>query len=247
LESSNVFTVPLSIQAPVWAWQSANELSNAQAGEFGWSLNPDRVQRFSLRSHVEKRSDLAASRKAGSILLVEDNPADAGLVREALEEHGVEGELTVLIDGEMAIQFVQDIDSQLLTCPDLIIVDLNLPKKPGREVLECIRRSTICRETPVVILTSSDAHQDKQDAMRLGVSRYLRKPSRLRDFISLGPCLKRFLRAPNRDQRLSSLTAKSPGRDTIGTARCMNPPSAVGANSISCGVHSDLGWVPSMK
>jgi DNA-binding response OmpR family regulator len=66
---------------------------------------------------------------------VEDNPADAGIVREALEEHGVEGELTVLIDGEMAIQFVQDIDSQLLTSPDLIIVDLNLPRKPGREVL----------------------------------------------------------------------------------------------------------------
>ena len=93
----------------------------------------------------------------------------------------------------MAIQFVQDIDSQLLTRPDLIIVDINLPKKPGRDVLECIRRSTICREAPVVILTSSDAHEDKQDAMRLGVSRYLRKPSRLNDFISLGAVFKAIL------------------------------------------------------
>jgi two-component system, chemotaxis family, response regulator Rcp1 len=193
LESSNVFTVPLNIQGPVWAWQSANELSNAQAGESGWSLNPDRVQRFSLRSHVEKRSELAASRKPASILLVEDNPGDAGLVREALEEHGVEGELTVLVDGEMAIQFIQDIDSQLLACPDLIIVDVNLPKKPGRDVLECIRRSTICREARVVILTSSDAHEDKQDAMRLGVTRYLRKPLRLSDFISLGAVFKAIL------------------------------------------------------
>jgi CheY-like chemotaxis protein len=133
------------------------------------------------------------SRKPASILLVEDSLADVGIVREALEEHGVEGEVTVLIDGEMAIQFVQDIDSQLLTCPHLIIVDLNLPKKPGREVLEYIRRSTICRETPVVILTSSDAHQDKQDAKRLGVSRYLRKPSRLSDFISLGAVFKAIL------------------------------------------------------
>jgi CheY-like chemotaxis protein len=121
---------------------------------------------------------------------VEDNPADAGLVREALEEHGVKGELTVLVDGEMAIQFIQDIDSQALICPDLIIVDINLPKKPGRDVLECIRRSTICREAPVVILTSSDAHEDKQEAMREGVSRYLRKPSRLNDFISLGAVFK---------------------------------------------------------
>jgi chemotaxis family two-component system response regulator Rcp1 len=130
------------------------------------------------------------SRKPASILLVEDSPADAGLVREALEEHGVEGELTVLIDGEMAIQFVQDIDSRLLTSPDLIIVDLNLPKKPGREVLECIRRSVICRWAPVVILTSSEAHEDKQDAMRLGVNHFLRKPSRLSDFISLGAVFK---------------------------------------------------------
>ena len=124
---------------------------------------------------------------------MEDNPGDAGLVREALDEHGVEGELTVLVDGEMAIQFVQDIDSQLLTCPDLIIVDVNLPKKPGRDVLECIRRSTISREAPVVILTSSDAHEDKQDAMRLGASRYLRKPLQLSDFISLGAVFKAIL------------------------------------------------------
>ena len=136
---------------------------------------------------------MAASRRPPSILLVEDNPADAGLVREALEEHGVEGELTVLVDGEMAIQFIQDIDSQLLSCPDLIIVDVNLPKKPGRDVLECIRRSTICREAPVVILTSSDEHEDKQNAIRLGVSRYLRKPSRLSDFISLGVVFKAIL------------------------------------------------------
>jgi chemotaxis family two-component system response regulator Rcp1 len=77
-----------------------------------------------------------------------------------------------------------------LTSPDLIIVDLNLPKKPGREVLECIRRSVICRWAPVVILTSSDAHEDQQDAMRMGVNHFLRKPSRLSDFISLGPCSK---------------------------------------------------------
>jgi CheY-like chemotaxis protein len=124
---------------------------------------------------------------------VEDNPGDAGLVREALEEHGVEGELTVVIDGEAAIELIEDIDSQRLTCPDLIIVDLNLPKKPGREVLECIGRSLICRQAQVVILTSSDAYEDQQNAMRLGVSRYLRKPSRLGDFISLGAVFKAII------------------------------------------------------
>jgi CheY-like chemotaxis protein len=124
---------------------------------------------------------------------VEDNRADAGLVREALEEHGVEGELTVVTDGESAIQLIQDLESQPSSCPDLIIVDLNLPKKPGREVLECIRQSIICRWVPVVVLTSSDAHEDKQDAMRLGARHYLRKPSLLNDFISLGAVFKRII------------------------------------------------------
>jgi chemotaxis family two-component system response regulator Rcp1 len=124
---------------------------------------------------------------------VEDNPGDSGLVREALLEHGVEGQLTVVIDGEAAIELIQDIDSQRLACPDLIIVDLNLPKKPGREVLQYIDRSLICRQAQVVILTSSDAQEDQQDAMRLGVSRYLRKPSRLSDFIGLGAVFKAIL------------------------------------------------------
>jgi CheY-like chemotaxis protein len=193
LESSNVFTAPLNIQAPVWAWQSASELSNAPAGESGLSLNPVKVQHFSLQSRVKRPSEPTASRKPASILLVEDNPGDAGLVREALEEPGVEGELTIVIDGEAAIELIQDIDSQRLTCPDLIIVDLNLPKKSGRDVLECIGRSLICRQAQVVILTSSDAYDDQQNAMRLGVSRYLRKPSRLGDFISLGAVFKAII------------------------------------------------------
>jgi DNA-binding response OmpR family regulator len=60
---------------------------------------------------------------------VEDNPADAGLIRKALEEHGVEGEL-VIADGESAVKFIQVLDAQAVGCPDLAIVDLNLPKKP---------------------------------------------------------------------------------------------------------------------
>jgi two-component system, chemotaxis family, response regulator Rcp1 len=66
---------------------------------------------------------------------VEDNPADAGLVRRALEKHGVDGELIVISDGETAIAFIQALDAEAAPCPDLAIVDLNLPKKPGREVL----------------------------------------------------------------------------------------------------------------
>jgi DNA-binding response OmpR family regulator len=124
---------------------------------------------------------------------VEDNATDAGLVREALEEHGVEGELTILLDGEQAIHFIQSIDLQAVSCPDLIIVDLNLPKRPGSDVLACVRRSVKCRQSPVVILTSSDARQDRDEAMRLGASRYIRKPLRLAEFIGLGEIFKAMI------------------------------------------------------
>ena len=129
------------------------------------------------------------SRPARSILLVEDNPADSVLVRKALEEDGFPGELTVVNDGEPAIHLIQS----LADCPDLVIIDLNLPKKSGREVLEAMRRSEKCRHVPVVILSSSNDQQDKADAARLGASRYIRKPSRLEDFLALGAAFREII------------------------------------------------------
>ena len=89
-------------------------------------------------------------------------------------------------DGEKAIEFIQATETEAAPCPDLAIVDLNLPKKTGREVLARMRSSESCARTPVIILSSSDAERDRADGARLGVSRYLRKPSKLDDFLSLG-------------------------------------------------------------
>jgi chemotaxis family two-component system response regulator Rcp1 len=151
------------------------------------------VRRFSLQSRAAKTGGTAPSQKPVVIFLAEDNPADAGLVRRALEEHGVEGELIVIVDGEKAIEYIQAIEAEAAPCPDLAIVDLNLPKKPGREVLQRVRLSARCRHIPVVILSSSDAERDKADAMRFGASRYLRKPSKLDEFLSLGAIFKAVL------------------------------------------------------
>jgi CheY-like chemotaxis protein len=117
---------------------------------------------------------------------VEDNPGDVVLVREALELHGIAGELLVLSDGEKAIWFIEDLDKQSGACPGLIIIDLNLPKRSGLEVLQHVQLSPTCRKAPVVILSSSDTPQDKAEATRLGANRYIRKPSRLEDFLELG-------------------------------------------------------------
>lgn len=116
-----------------------------------------------------------------------------GLIREALEEHEVQGELLVVTDGERAIQMIRDIESQRVACPDLFIVDLNLPKKPGREVLECAHLSEKCRRSPIVVLSSSDSSRDREDALRLGVSRYISKPSRLDEVLGLGAIFKALL------------------------------------------------------
>jgi CheY-like chemotaxis protein len=127
------------------------------------------------------------------VLVVEDNPADAGLIRKALEEHGVEGEVTHIIDGETAIAFIEAIDTDQFDCPDLAIIDLNLPRRPGQDVLERMRQSPKCREIPVVILSSSDAKRDLADAERLRASQYIRKPTRLEEFLGLGAVFKAAL------------------------------------------------------
>ena len=127
---------------------------------------------------------------------MEDNPADAGLVLEALKEHSVQGEVILLRDGEEAIRFFDRIEAEQLPCPDLLILDLNLPKKPGREVLARVRSSITCNHMAVAVLTSSDAQKDQDDAVRLGATRFLRKPSDLDEFLSLGGVFRQVLTAP---------------------------------------------------
>ena len=112
------------------------------------------------------------------------------LVREALEEHHVEGELILIADGESAIDYLQQLAGGPKSCPDLAIIDLNLPRRSGREVLEAARETGNCRQMPIVILSSSDAPQDRNDAARLGASRYITKPSRLEEFLELGSTFK---------------------------------------------------------
>ena len=119
-------------------------------------------------------------------MVVEDNPADVGLVREALDEYHVACELTVVGDGERAIDLINDIDARRSRCPDLVLLDLKLPKRHGCEVLERMRASTQCRSMPVVVLTSSNAKEDRECAERYGATKYLRKPVDLEEFIDLG-------------------------------------------------------------
>lgn len=127
------------------------------------------------------------------ILVVEDSEPDVFLVREALEQAGLTVELRVLDDGEKAVDFIESIDRKEESRPNLVLLDLNLPKKSGGQVLERIRRSPACGQVPVMILTSSDSPADKAQANQLGATEYFRKPSVLAEFMRLGPRVRELL------------------------------------------------------
>jgi CheY-like chemotaxis protein len=127
------------------------------------------------------------------IMLVEDNPADVTLLSEALASNDVEATFFVAHDGDEGIRIIDAIDESHIPCPDLIVLDLNLPRKSGFEVLERVRSSLQCNLKPVVVFSSSDRQEDREQARRLGASYYLRKPSTLKDLISIGEVLKKIL------------------------------------------------------
>jgi CheY-like chemotaxis protein len=131
------------------------------------------------------------------ILLAEDNPADVYLIREALREHAVEFTLQVAEDGKDVLSFLSGESSPLPQCvPQLIILDLNLPRHDGIEILQRVRTTTRLSRVPVVVLTSSDSPRDRLIATELGATRYLRKPSSLEQFLELGAIFKDLLSSP---------------------------------------------------
>jgi CheY-like chemotaxis protein len=123
------------------------------------------------------------------ILLAEDNPADVYLIEEALREHQVPFEITVAEDGEAAIAMI--VAGKV--APDLILLDLNMPKRSGGEVLTHLREQPHCSTLPVIVLTSSDSPADREEALRLGATSYIRKPTGLDEFLQIGAAIKQLL------------------------------------------------------
>jgi CheY-like chemotaxis protein len=118
------------------------------------------------------------------ILLVEDSPADVDLTREALEDAKVRNNLHVASDGVEALAFLRR-EGRYADAPhpDLILLDLNLPKKDGREVLAEIKADPLLRRIPVVVLTTSEAEQDIIQSYDLHANCYVTKPVDLDAFM----------------------------------------------------------------
>lgn len=125
------------------------------------------------------------------VLIAEDNEADAYLVREALS--GMNVDVILRKDGEQMIQTIEEIDAGTLRCPDIVLLDLNLPRYSGIEVLERLRASAACGSVPVIIVTSSDAPRDRHLAAIRSVSGYFRKPSDFAEFMRLGELIREVI------------------------------------------------------
>ncbi len=120
------------------------------------------------------------------ILLVEDSLTDAALAIGALRQSGIKHRFTLVRDGDEALEFLrQEGKFAQAPRPDLILLDLLLPKKDGLDVLSDMRADTDLQDIPVVIMTSSDADEDRFRAESLNVESYITKPVDLRKFIAV--------------------------------------------------------------
>jgi chemotaxis family two-component system response regulator Rcp1 len=127
------------------------------------------------------------------ILLVEDNPGDVRLTREALKEGKVHNNLSVATDGIEALAYLRKEGKYAeVVRPDLILLDLNLPRKDGREVLQEIKGDARLRNIPIVVLTSSQAEQDILGAYDLHANCYVTKPVDLDQFIRVVQSIEDF-------------------------------------------------------
>lgn len=127
------------------------------------------------------------------ILLVEDNPGDADLAREALEGGKINNQLFVVTDGEAAMKFLFNLGRfEDVPRPDLILLDLNLPRKDGREVLAEIKAHSDLKRIPVVILTTSQSEEDVLKSYDLHANCYITKPIDLTQFIKVVQSIEDF-------------------------------------------------------
>jgi two-component system, chemotaxis family, response regulator Rcp1 len=140
-----------------------------------------------------------------NILLVEDNPGDIRLTKEVLKEGKIKNNLSVVMDGEEAILFLkkQGQYKDAIT-PDIILLDLNLPKKDGREVLEDIKSDPELMMIPVIVLTTSSAERDIANPYAQHANCYITKPVDFNQFIKVVKSIENFwlsvVKLPKLDQ-----------------------------------------------
>ncbi len=129
------------------------------------------------------------------ILLAEDNAADVFLVRTALKSEDLDCPLHVFSDGEEVLRFLELVENDAAPYPVMLLLDLNMPKRSGEEILAWFQGTTRCSSIPIIVITSSDSPKDRERAAKYGVAHYFRKPADLDEFMKLGPVVRNVLKS----------------------------------------------------
>ena len=187
---SSVYTTRTIIPAPGWDWQFAGASSTDTMGGSGSNPNPAKAR----RSDSLSRSETETPGARRHILIVEDNESDVFLIRRALEATRLPLALSVAVDGEQAFRFFERVEADPDSpAPEVVILDINLPKKSGREVLKRLRASFRLAKVQVIVVSTSDLSSDRQDMNTLGADMYFHKPSEFAEFMKLGGLVKAVL------------------------------------------------------
>ena len=142
-----------------------------------------------------------------TIVVVEDNPADLWLVREALKTHRVHGVIQPVGDGEQALKLINSAESRV----DLFILDMHLPKHSGEEILACLRATKHYAQTPVIMMTALESRMGAATAARIPTMVYFPKPCTLDGFMELGSIVVALLEQDHRFGGTAETTTE-PGR-----------------------------------
>jgi chemotaxis family two-component system response regulator Rcp1 len=131
--------------------------------------------------------------KKNILLLVDDNPDDIELTLAALATTKLAESVVVVKDGIEAMQYLRrEADFHAAIIPSLVLLDLNMPRKDGREVLAEMKEDPQLRKIPVVVLTTSETEEDVSSAYRMHANSYVSKPVELHQFISIAKCLEEY-------------------------------------------------------
>jgi CheY-like chemotaxis protein len=129
------------------------------------------------------------------IVIAEDNPADVMVVRMALEQAVPGFRLRVFEDGGSMLNYVDQLDRDGGPWPDIMLLDLNMPKAGGLEIMRRLRNCTASVSTPVIVVTSSSRPKDREQALALGAVHYFLKPDDFDDFLKIGDVVNETLKS----------------------------------------------------
>jgi CheY-like chemotaxis protein len=137
--------------------------------------------------------------KTAWIVLAEDNRADVFLIREALNREGLSYRLSAIEDGDEMLRLIEGLESETQApCPDLLVLDLNLPKRSGPEILARLRASSRCAGISVIAISSSETPRDWDKIKTRGTKYYFQKPSDLKEFLKFGRVVRAVLERDSR-------------------------------------------------